>query len=80
MATGTYEYKSDFARRYYHQGQAEGRVEGLGRALLVILDARGIPVPDDARTRIAECTDLDQLDTWVRCAATATAIQDLFID
>jgi hypothetical protein len=50
------------------------------RALLAILNARGIPVPDDARARITGCTDLDQLETWVRRAATATTIQDLFID
>jgi hypothetical protein len=96
MATGTYEYKSDFARRYYHQGQTEGRAEGLTegraegraegrtegevRALLAILNARGIPVPDDARTRITGCTDLDQLDTWVRRAATATTIHDLLAE
>jgi hypothetical protein len=80
MATGTYEYKSDFARRYYHQGQTEGRAEGRAEALLAILNARGITVPDDARTRISGCTDFDQLDTWVRRAATATTIHDLFVD
>lgn len=84
MATGTYEVKSEFLRRYYLQGQTEGRTEGRAegeaRALLAILDARGIPVPDEARTRITECTDLDQLDIWVHRAATATTIQDLFAD
>jgi hypothetical protein len=92
MTTGTYEYKSDFARRYYHQGQTEGltegraegltegRAEGEVRALLAILNARGIPVPDDTRIRITGCTDLDQLETWIRRAATATTIQSLFVD
>jgi hypothetical protein len=96
MTAGTYEYKSDFARRYYHQGQTEGRAEGLSegraeglsegraegevRALLAILNARGIPVPDHVYARIVACTDLDHLDTWVRRAVTATTIQDLFSD
>jgi hypothetical protein len=88
MTTGTYEYKSDFARRYYHQGQTEGRAEGLTegraegevRALLAILNARGIPVPGDAHTRITDCLDLDQLEMWIRRAITVTTIQDLFID
>jgi hypothetical protein len=96
MTAGTYEYKSDFARRYYHQGQTEGRAEGLSegraegltegraegevRALLAILNARGIPVPDHVYARIVACTDLDHLDTWVRRASTATTIQDLFSD
>jgi hypothetical protein len=85
MATQTYEYQSNFARRYYTQGRAEGeargeakgRAEGEARAVLAILHARGIPVPEDIHTRITTCTDLDQLDTWVRRAATATAIHDL---
>src|SRR5215470_9118646 len=70
MTAGTYEYKSDFARRYYTKGEV--------RALLAILNARGIPVTDDVHARITACTDLDHLDTWVRRASTATTIQDLF--
>jgi hypothetical protein len=48
--------------------------------LLAILNARGIPVSDAAHTRITSCTDLDQLDAWVRRAITAPTIQDLFND
>ncbi|MGI9000629.1 MAG: hypothetical protein ACR2GH_03075, partial [Pseudonocardia sp.] len=94
MATGTYEYRSDFARRYFFEGKAEGRAEGEAagkdegkaegeavgeaRAVLAVLDARGIDVPPDARARIAECSDLDQLDVWVRRAVTAETVHDLF--
>ncbi|MGH3614289.1 MAG: hypothetical protein ACRDRK_17210 [Pseudonocardia sp.] len=78
MTTRTYEYQSDFVRRYVFQGRAEGRAEGKAVAVLTILDARGIDVPEDARTRITGCFDLDQLDTWVRRAVTANSIHDLF--
>jgi hypothetical protein len=78
MTTGTYEYQSDFARRYFRQGKAEGEAEGEAKALLAFLSARGIEVPDDARARITECTDLDQLDTWIRRAATAGSVDELF--
>jgi len=74
MAAGTYEYQSDFARRYFSRGKTEGKVT----AVLAVLDARGIDVPPDVRTRIAECCDLDRLDTWVRRAATADTAHDLF--
>lgn len=81
MTVTSHRYHSDFARRYYSQGEAEGeargRAEGEARAVLAILDARGVAVPDDVRARIAGCTDLDQLDTWVRRAVTADKIQDL---
>jgi hypothetical protein len=73
MATRGYAYQSDLARGYL----AEGRAEGEARALLAILHARGIPVPDYLHTRITTCTDLDQLDTWIRRASTATTIHDI---
>jgi len=94
MATGTYEYQSDFARRYFSQGKAEGeaagkaegeargkaegKAEGKATAVLAVLHARGIDVPTGIRTRIAECSDLDRLDIWVRRAATADTVHDLF--
>lgn len=78
MTTGTYEYKSDFARRYFSQGEAKGEAQGEAKALLTLLAARDIRVPDDARERITGCTDLDQLDIWIRRAASADSINDLF--
>lgn len=74
MTTGTYEYQSDFARRYYGQGRAEGEVD----ALLAVLAARQIAVPDDARARITSCSDLHQLDTWIRRAVSISGIDELF--
>lgn len=74
MTSGTYEYKAPFVRQYVLQGRAEGEAT----AVLAFLDARGIDVPDDARGRITGCTDLDQLDVWVRRAATADSVKDLF--
>jgi hypothetical protein len=82
MSIGTREYKSDYARHYYGrgkaEGEAEGKAEGEAKMLLAVLSARGIDVPEDARIRIAECTDLDQLEAWGRRAATADSINDLF--
>jgi hypothetical protein len=79
LATTTgHRYYSDFARRYFDQGEAKGQAKGEARAVLAVLDARGIEVPDELRERIAGCTDLEQLDTWVRRAATARTAQDLF--
>jgi hypothetical protein len=73
MTTTSYRYQSDFARRYFSQGKAEGEA----KAVLAILDARGVAVPEEVRAHIAGCTDLDLLDVWVRRAATADKIQDL---
>lgn len=82
MAIGTYEYQSDFARRYYGQGRAEGeakgRADGEAKALLAFLEARGIDVSAEARVRITECTDSDQLEAWVRRAVSIVSIDELF--
>lgn len=65
-----YEYQSSFARRYVAGGQV--------RALLAVLGVRGVDVPDDVRKAIAACTELKQLDIWVRRAVTADKVADLF--
>jgi hypothetical protein len=82
MAVGTYQYQSDFARGYFAQGEAKGEAQGevIGEAdaLLRVLAARGLEVPDDVRVRITECTDLDQLKAWVSRAVTVTSVRDLF--
>lgn len=77
MTTATHRYQSDFARRYFSQGEATGEARGEARALLAILDARNVNVPDDIRADIAACTDIAQLESWIRRAATADKIQDV---
>ena len=77
MRTRTYEYQSDFARKYFGQGQQAGRAKGESEALLTVLAAREIDVPEDAKARITACTDLEQLETWIRRAVTASTIEDV---
>ena len=73
MASGTYQYQSDFARRYFGRGKAEGKAEGV----LAVLAARHIEVPDDVRARITACSDLALLDQWLARAATAVSLADV---
>jgi predicted transposase YdaD len=81
-----YEYQSDFARKYVAQGRAEGRAEGrlegrvegrteeAARALLTVLRARGIPVPDHVRERILAQDEPEQLERWLEKAAVAASV------
>lgn len=86
MTSATYEYQSDFARRYFSQGKAEGeakgkaegKAEGEASALLAVLATRGIEVTDSARQRITQCTDADQLEAWVRRATTVSTLDEVF--
>jgi hypothetical protein len=78
MAPSTWVVSTPFAREHFGRGKAEGRAEGWAEAILRVLAARKVEVPDDARTRILACTDTRQLDTWLDRAVTATDIADLF--
>ena len=60
------------------QGHQRGRARGEANAILQVLAARGVVVSEDARARIASCTDADQLGLWLRRAVTAETIRDLF--
>lgn len=78
MSTGTYQFKSEWALRHINRGRAQGRAESRAEDVLTVLATRGVPVPAAARRRITGCTDLDQLDTWLRRAVEAESVDDLF--
>jgi len=70
-------YLSERFRELYAQGHAKGEAQGEVHAVLTVLDARGVQVPDDIREQILACTDHDVLDTWLRRAVTATSAEDV---
>lgn len=76
-----YEYQSDFARKYVAQGRAEGRTEGraeeAARAVLTVLRARGLAVPDAARERILSQKDPERLERWLEKAAVTSSVAAL---
>jgi hypothetical protein len=94
MQRGTYEYQSEFARKYVAQGREEGLQSGLQRgreegreegrhegeraALFEVLAARGLEVDTETRQRILACTELMQLKAWLRKAVTVKSTQELF--
>jgi len=82
MANGTYEFKSDFAKRYVAQGMEKGiekgREEGRAQALLTFLAARALDLTPDQRAKVLACTDRATLDAWITRAASATALDDVF--
>ena len=61
------------------QNRTEGRVESRAEDVLTVLEARGIGLSSEDRTRITGCTDLKQLSTWLRRAVTADKASDLFV-
>ncbi|MFL5349621.1 MAG: hypothetical protein ACJ8AT_32905 [Hyalangium sp.] len=77
-----YEPQFPLFREWLAQGRAEGlqegRHEGERVALLEVLDARGLEVDDASRQRILACGEQEQLKLWLRRAATARSVRELF--
>lgn len=86
MNANTWPVYSPFAKEHFGRGKAEGKKEGKkegkaeGKAedIIDVLEARGLDVSEDDRARIASCTDLRQLKTWVKRAATVEKAGELF--
>ena len=92
MQRGKYEYRSDFARTYFAQGEAKGRADGEAkgradgeakgeaRALMALLAARGMTIDASTRERILDCTDVEQLERWIVRVATASSVSDVLAE
>ncbi len=80
MASGNYEYQSDFAKKHHANGFAEGEAKGEAKAILTILDARGIAVSSEQKRRIQACTELDMLERWTRRSVSIATADELFAD
>jgi hypothetical protein len=72
-----YEYQSDFAKKYVALGRDQGRAEEAARAVLTVLQARGLAVPDAAQERVLAQKDLDRLERWLAKAAVAASVADV---
>jgi Uma2 family endonuclease len=59
------------------EGREAGREEGRAIALLTVLAARGVAVPEAERARFLACRDAVQLDAWLRRAASANSLADV---
>jgi hypothetical protein len=61
------------------KGKAEGETKGKADALLAVLTARGVAVPEGVRQKILGCRDLAMLDRLLVQAATASSPADVLI-
>ncbi|MFK4065842.1 hypothetical protein [Streptomyces sp. NPDC029674] len=64
------------------EGREEGKQEGVARgeakAILRVLEVRGVDIPEDARERVSACTDFDTLNRWLDRSVHAESIDELF--
>jgi hypothetical protein len=64
----------------FSDARAAGRAEGEARAVLTVLRARGIAVPDAARERILAEKDTARLEHWLEEAVVAASIAEVIDD
>jgi hypothetical protein len=62
----------------FAEGETKGRIENAAEYILDVLHSRGIAVPATARKRILTQKDPKQLKIWIRKAAVAESVDDLF--
>jgi hypothetical protein len=59
------------------EGEAKGEARGLVKAVLRLLDARGVHVDDASRQRIQGCMDVATLERWLDRALSATRLAEV---
>ncbi|WP_428262020.1 Uma2 family endonuclease [Haliangium sp.] len=62
------------------QGIGLGVSQGLRSALRRLMEARGLSPDDDIKARVELCTDEEELIRWIKCAAIANDLADIFDD
>lgn len=72
MAIPTSFFRSETSQRLRREGQA--------RALVLVLQSRGLEVSDAVLERIQGCSDAEVLQRWLVRASTAERIEDVFGD
>ncbi|UIX33922.1 hypothetical protein [Streptomyces sp. GQFP] len=62
----------------FEEARIKGRATARSEDILRVLELRGIDVPEAARERITNCTDLDTLGTWLDRTLTVASTEELF--
>jgi hypothetical protein len=62
----------------YAKGFRDGYAKGMAKAILIVLEARGVAMSPKLRERVLESTDVATLERWLRRAVTATSEEQLF--
>ncbi|GAA1375463.1 hypothetical protein [Streptomyces beijiangensis] len=60
------------------KGLEKGVPQGEARALLLVLDRRGVDLSAEERERISSCGDQAQLESWIERSLVVTTSAELF--
>jgi hypothetical protein len=71
-------YKSYISEEIRDEGREQGRAQQGAQDVLLVLEQRGLDIPDDVRTRITDCGDPEVLRHWLARAVTAPTAEAVF--
>jgi hypothetical protein len=54
------------------------RLQTMAFDVLIVLDARGLAIPDEVRQRVEASSDLAELEHWLRRAAVVGSAREIF--
>jgi Uma2 family endonuclease len=57
---------------------AAGEAKAKAAAVLSVLEARGLPIPDEVRERVVACGDPGELEGWLRRAVLVGSAREIF--
>ncbi|GAA1527465.1 hypothetical protein [Nocardioides humi] len=78
MTATTQRWYSEKFRKMEADALAAGAAQGKSQDVLLVLAAREITVPADVRDKVLATTDTDLLERWLRRAATAATLDEVF--
>lgn len=73
-----YESLRDVETKSEERGELRGQARAGTRAVLSVLAARGLHVPEDVRCQITVCENSSVLDRWIGRAVTVTSAIEIF--
>jgi hypothetical protein len=75
---GHHEYKTEILAYGQEKRFIHGVAEGVIMSMRLLLEARGITLSDELLFRARCCTDLNQLERWVKCVGAIDSADQLF--
>jgi hypothetical protein len=70
-------FRSEVLRGIAVQSRRRGEAIGLGRALLIVLEARGLAVSEDQRATVLACGDRGRLAAWLERVIEVVDVDEL---
>ena len=78
MAVDLSFYKSYLVEEIREEARAEALVKSRAEDILLVLEQRGLDIPDEVRSRVMDCGDPDLLRRRLTRAVTAPKAEEIF--